>query len=442
MSYTVAVWNSPSLAGIAIHCRAISVTHPASKGNMNRFLARQPILTANTPIFGYEILSRYGPENFFRPAPGNASDVNAMDELFLMGLKQMTHGLPAFLNCTRDFLLKNYLELLPRENVVGEILETVEPDADVLAACKHVKNQGYRLALDDYEDRPELAPFLALADFVKIDFLTTSLAEQKRLGQKFRRLGIPLIAEKVESHEQFHRGRDMGYELFQGYFFCRPEMVTRRGVPANKLVCLHLLRAATRQQIDLTEIANLIKQELSLSYRLLRYLNSPLFSFVGEVHSIPHALRLLGERPIQKWISLVSVAAMADDKPGELVRMPLVRARFCELLAEAADMEPLAGDLFLLGLLSLLDAMLNMPMAQVLADLPVNDEIRNALNGQPSRFRAVFEVVLHYETGTWEQLEKSAHAAGVNEAIIPEIYSNALAWADGILSEPLLSIAQ
>src|SRR5258707_5016038 len=409
---------------------------------MNRFLARQPILTASTPIFGYEILSRYGPENYFRPAPSGTQDVKAMDDLFLMGLKQMTQGLPAFLNCTREFLLKNYLELLPKENIIGEILETVQPDADVLAACKHIKKQGYRLALDDYEDRPELEPFIELADFVKIDFLTTSLAEQKRLGEKFRRLGIPLIAEKVETHEQFHRGRDMGYELFQGYFFCRPEMVTRRGVPANKLVYLQLLRAATRQQIELAEIGDLIKQEVSLSYRLLRYLNSPLFGFIGEIHSIPHALRLLGERAIQKWISLVSVAAMADDKPGELVRMPLVRARFCELLAEAGNMELVAGDLFLLGLLSLLDAMLDIPIAQVLAGLPVDEEIRNALNGRPSRFRPLLAVVLDYETGTWEQLEESARAAGLDETLIPEIYSSALAWADGILSESLLSVAQ
>jgi c-di-GMP phosphodiesterase len=133
---------------------------------------------------------------------------------------------------------------------------------------------------------------------------------------------------------------------------------------------------------------------------------------------------------------------MGDDRPEELVRMPLVRARFCELLAEAADMQPVAGDLFLLGLLSLLDAMLNMPIAQVLAELPVDDEIQNALNGRPSRFRALFEVVLDYEAGTWEQLEESACAAGLEEAIIPEIYSSALAWADGILSESPLSVAQ
>jgi c-di-GMP-related signal transduction protein len=184
-----------------------------------RFLARQPILTAKTLIFAYEILSRHGPENYFRPVPGGAPDMKAMDDLFLMGLKQMTNGLPAFLNCTRGFLLKDYLELMPRDMIVGEILEDVTPDAEVLAACLRIKKRGYRLALDDYEDRPELAPLVALADYVKIDFLTTNLPEQERLGKKFAKLRIKLIAEKVETHEQFLRGREMGYEYFQGYFF-------------------------------------------------------------------------------------------------------------------------------------------------------------------------------------------------------------------------------
>jgi EAL and modified HD-GYP domain-containing signal transduction protein len=409
---------------------------------MNRFLARQPILTAKTPIFAHEILSRYGPENYFRPVPGGAPDIKAMDELFLMGLKQMTNGLPAFLNCTRDFLLNDYLELLPRDLIVGEILEDVKPDADLLAACLRIKKQGYRLALDDYEDRPELAPLIEIADFVKIDFLNTNLPEQTRLGEKFSKLKIPLIAEKVETHEQFQRGKDMGYEFFQGYFFCRPEMVYRRSVPENKMIYIQLLRAATAPQIDLIEIGRLIKQEISLSYRLLRYLNSPLFGLSGEIHSIEHALRMLGERAIQKWVSLVSVAAIGEDKPGELVRMPLVRARFCELLAEATDMEPVAGDMFLLGLLSLLDAMLNMPLQEILAGLPVDEEIRNALNGRPSRYRSLFEVVLDYETGTWGQLEQSCQSAGLDEASIPEIYSSALAWADGILSKSPQSVAR
>jgi EAL and modified HD-GYP domain-containing signal transduction protein len=403
-----------------------------------RFLARQPILASSQNVFAYEILSRYGPENYFRPPAGATPDIKAMDDLFLTGLKQMTRGLPAFVNCTRDFLMHDYLELLPREIIVGEILETIKADEEVLTACRRLKDKGYRLALDDYEDRPELTPFIEVASFVKIDFLTTPLEEQKRLGEKFRKLRIPLIAEKVETHEQFQRGCQMGYEFFQGYFFCRPEMVSRHRVPENKAIYMQLLRVANRPEIDLTDIGDLIKQEISLSYRLLRYLNSPLFGFVGEIHSIPHAVRLLGEKAIQKWISLVCVAAMGEDRPGELVRMPLVRARFCELLAESVeDLEPVAGDCFLLGLLSLLDALLNMPMEDVLAGLPVDEEIKNALFGLPSRFRGIFETALDYEHGTWEQLEASAQAAGLDEQRIPQLFTEALTWSDKILSEAL-----
>ena len=161
-------------------------------------------------------------------------------------------------------------------------------------------------------------------------------------------------------------------------------MVSSRALRPNKAIYLQLLRAAAQHDVDLTDVGDLIKQELSLSYRLLRYLNSPLFGFVGEIHSIPHALRLLGEDAVRKWLSLVCVAAMGDDKPGELVRVPLIRGRFCELLADAAGLEPLAGDLFLLGLLSLLDAMLDKPLSQILAELPVEEEIKNALLASPA----------------------------------------------------------
>ena len=170
---------------------------------MDRFLASQPILTSEKHIFGYEILSRLGPENYFRPPEGEALHVNAMDELFLMGLKQMTNGLPAFVNCSREFLLRDYLELLPREFVVGEILETVKPEVDIVAACRRMKDKGYRMALDDYQDSQEMECLVDLADFIKIDFLATSLSEQARLGEKFQRLKIQLVAEKVETLEQF-----------------------------------------------------------------------------------------------------------------------------------------------------------------------------------------------------------------------------------------------
>jgi c-di-GMP-related signal transduction protein len=326
----------------------------------NRFLARQPILTRDSKFFAYEILSRYGPENYCSPVQGSPVSEKAMDELFLMGVRTITEGLPAFMNCTRDFLLNDYLTLMPKELIVGEILESVPPDAEVLAACHRMKDQGYRLALDDYCDHPQTQPLLAIADFVKIDVLLTSFAEQERLVNLCHQRKIPVVAEKVETHEQFQRCTEIGYDYFQGYFFCRPQIVGRRSVPANKTVYLQLLQAANSDAFELHRISKIFRRDVSLSYRLLRYLNSPVFGFRSEIRSIPHALTLLGEQAMRKWISLVSVAGLGDEVADGLLRLPLLRAMFCELIGKKIGMLRDTNELFLLGLLSVMDVLLNM----------------------------------------------------------------------------------
>jgi len=407
----------------------------ATSESLNRFLARQPILTHERHLYAYEILSRYGPENYCRPKPNSPVSENAMDELFLMGIRTMTDGMPAFVNCTRDFLVKDYLTLMPREMVVGEILETVAPDAEVLSACKRMKDLGYRLALDDYCDMPEMRPLLEVADFVKIDVLLMSRDDQKQVVRQCHGLGIPTIAEKVETDHQFESCREIGYDFFQGYFFCRPQIVGRRSVPANKTVYLQLLQAANEPTFNLHKISNIFKRDVSLSYRLLRYLNSAAFAFRAEIHSIPHGLSLLGELAMRKWISLVSVAALGDAVADSLLRLPLLRAMFCELIAQKVGMVREANEVFLLGLLSVMDVLLNVPMAVVLQDITVGDEIKNALLGRASRYRPIFEVVLDYESGTWEQLEESCRRCGLHENFLPDLYLKSVQWVSDILAE-------
>jgi len=406
----------------------------ATSESFNRFLARQPILPRRD-LYAYEILSRYGPENYCRPKPGTSVSENAMDELFLMGIRTMTDGLPAFVNCSREFLIQDYLTLMPRELVVGEILETVVPDADVLRACKRMKELGYRLALDDYCHMPEMRPLLEFADFVKIDVLLMSVPEQKCVVDHCRTLGIPTVAEKVETDQQFQVCRELGYDYFQGYFFCRPQVVGRRSVPANKLIYLELLHAANDKVFNLHRISMIFKRDVSLSYRLLRYLNSPAFAFRTEIHSIPHALSLLGELAMRKWISLVSVAALGDEVADSLLRLPLLRAMFCELIGKKLGMVRETNELFLLGLLSVMDVLLNVPLSVILQDIAVNEDIRQALLGRRSRYRPIFEVVLDYESGTWAQLEESCQRCGLHENFLPDIYLQAVRWVSEILTE-------
>jgi len=401
---------------------------------LEKFLARQPIFTSGRVVYGYELLFRSGPENFYSSSHPDFAAASSTDSLLLFGIERFTDGRRAFINCTREFLVREYPSLLPRDRIVVEVLETVQIDAEVLAACRRLKEAGFLIALDDFVDTPGVRPLIPFADFLKVDLSITSPAEQQRLVRAFRPSGLALLAERVETYDDFQRTLDWGYTFFQGYFFSRPQMLTRHDIPAYKLQYLRVLQAANHPHMDIHLVAERIKEESSLSYRLLRYLNSPAFPLLTEVRSIPHALSLLGERGIRRWVSLVAVACMGEGKPVELVMLPLIRARFLELLAVPARMESSSNDLFLLGLLSVLDAILDMKMPEILCEIAIGEEIRRALLGEDNGFRRLFEIALLYERGDWEGVHASAARLSIPDAAIPDLFLQAVDWARGVLS--------
>ena len=401
---------------------------------MYKFIARQPIFTAERRTYAYELLGRSGLDNFFTETNLDRAAAATVDNMLLFGIDRLTQGHRAFLNCTRDFLLRDFGTILPKNRVVIEVLESVRLDREVLDACRRLKQAGYMIALDDFQDSAEWKPMIDLADFIKVDVLVTSPGEQQRLAREFASAGVRLLAEKVETYEVFEKCRDWRYELFQGYFFSRPQMLSRHDIPPLKLNYLRVLHAANRPSLDMQEVAESIKLEASLSYRLLRYLNSPAFFLPVEVRSIPHALSLLGERGVSKWVSLVVISCMGDGKPEELIALPLVRARFCELLAPLAGLADAANDLFLLGLLSAIDAILDMSMPDILKEITLRAEIHDALLGIPNEFRELFEIVLAYELADWDRMDAAVARLHVAAADIPALHLQSLEWARGILS--------
>jgi c-di-GMP-related signal transduction protein len=401
---------------------------------VEKFLARQPIFNSEKVVYGYELLFRSGPENFFDGSHADAAAASAVDNLFLFGIERLTQGRRAFLNCTRDFFLRDFPATLPPDRVVLEVLETIQPDEEIVAACRRLKSAGYLIALDDFQESPAWLPLTELAAFIKIDLLASSEDEQQRLARAFAKKDVRLIAEKVESHSDFQRTLGWGYSYFQGYFFSRPEMLSRHDIPSNKLNYLRVLQAVNRRELDLHEVSEGIKTEPALSYRLLRYLNSPAFPLIAQVHSIPHALSLLGERGVRRWVSLVAIACMGDEKPAELIMLPLIRAHFCESLAPLAGMGASSNDLFLLGLLSAVDAILDMNMQDVVREITLGDEIRAALLGEPNKLRQLFDLALKYEMGCWEGLAGDARRLQIPERAIPGFYVQAVEWARSVLS--------
>ena len=394
-----------------------------------RYLARQPILNRGRELFAYELLFRSSLQNSCEGLNLEMASTSVLDTSFLIGFEKITAGHPMFINCPRDFLLRDYLSLFPPNSVVVEILESVKPDQEIVDVCRRLKQTGYTIALDDFVDSPEWAPLVEIAEIIKVDFRLTDRQEQSAIVARYAGKKIRMLAEKVETQEEFAAGMQMGYSLFQGYFFCRPEMMQHHDLPASKLAYLELLHAATALEFDVQELALKIKHEPSLTFRLLRYLNSAAFGLRAEIHSVAHALSLLGERELRKWIAVVSVGVLADGKPDELMVVPLVRGRFCELLAPLAGMPGHASDLFLLGLLSVMDAILDKPLDSILEELPVRKEIKDALQAQTGLYWQLLEIAIAHERADWERVSALVSETGMDEEKVSSLYVSAVDWS-------------
>jgi EAL and modified HD-GYP domain-containing signal transduction protein len=391
-----------------------------------RFVARQPILTADEKVFGYELLFRDGVENYFRSHDSDAASRSTLDSSLLLGLDVLCDKHYAFVNCTRDVLVKDYAVLLPPRQTVIEVLESVRPDEIVISACQRLKQAGYLIALDDFVANGPREPLTQMADILKVDLRSTAPEQQEAImrcyGSRHR-----VLAEKVETREEFHAARSRGFLYFQGYFFRRPEVLSARDIPRNLANYLRMLQEVSRPELDLKTIEKLVKSEVSLCYRLLRYLNSARFCFGNEIHSVRHALTMLGEREIRRWVQLVATMGAGQTKSSELVQSALVRGRFCELLAPKVAHG--GSDLFLLGLISLMDVILEIPMPEVLQKLPLDQAIKNVILGGPSHLRAIFRLMLAQESGEWPAAAELARLLHLSPDQTAEAYWEAMEWA-------------
>ena len=392
-----------------------------------RFVARQPVLDRSQKVFGYELLFRNGLEDYFH-ADSEFASRSTLDSSLLFGLNTLCDGRRAFVNCTREVLLKDLITLLPPTQAVVEILETVEPDERVIAACRRLKQAHYLIALDDFAPNDPRAALCEFADILKIDIRATTPEQRATiLGQYGTKR--QMLAEKVETQQEYRQAQDTGFVYFQGYFFCRPELMMARDVPANRVHYLRLLESVCRPELDMLELERLIKQEAAICYRLLRYLNSPLFGFSLQIKSIRHAMAILGERELRRWVRLVVTVGAAEQKCSELLLMALTRARFCELLSRHVASQ---SDLFLMGLLSVMDAILEVSIETLLKQIPVDSETKAALLGQPGRLRPLYQLMLAQESGEWEQSGELARQLRLSSEEVAERWWQAMQWAQQV----------
>jgi len=382
-------------------------------------------------VLGYELLFRESSEDRNFGADAEDATCSIIDTLNVVGLDVVCDGRLAFINCTQQMLQKEYFLLLPPDQVVVEIQENVAADASAIGACQGLKQKGYRIALDNFVPGDARAPLLPFADFAKVDIRRVPQAHGPVASLRSSGLRCQMLAQKVETQIQFLTAIKDGFTLFQGYFFRRPERMRARHIPANQAGYLRLLQAISAPEVDLARVEELIKHDASLCYRLLRYLNSPLVGVASPVLSVRHAMTLLGERDLVRWIRMATTLAMGEEKCSDLVLASLVRARFCELIA--AKVERYQSEVFLLGLLSLMDAILEIPMGMVVEGLALDPEIKNQLlaakTGEKTSVSPLYDLVLARESGEWEAVTAHARKLQLSLPFVNRAYSEAMTWA-------------
>lgn len=396
---------------------------------MKVYTARQAILNRKRHTVAYEFFFREGIENAFS---GNVDSNVATSRLLSnhhlnVGLKTLANGKRALINFSEQGILERMPCLLPPNDIIVEVLEDVEPSDEVYEACRELFHQGYRMALDDFLYHKSWDRFINFTRLIKFDIHRTPLAEIASLIPQFKqRKGLKILAEKVETQEEFKQAMDMGFDFFQGYFFCKPEMLVNNEIEHHMILIIY--HEVLKPNFNYIKLSKYFEQDVGLSYKLLRFINSGLFKLRDPINSIKQALIYLGEEQARKFVCLVATAYIGKDKPLELIRMSIIRARFCEQIALKVNPAN-AENSFLVGLFSIIDALLDKPMEKLIPHLPLSDEVKDALLGNKNLLFFHLELVKSYELGSWYNMDKYANVVGINQDFLPAMYKNATKWS-------------
>lgn len=409
---------------------------PASSREKDLFVARRPILDIRRRTYGYELVFRNAAGNEPASTHGtHAASRLVHDGLHAFGLDVLSPRQRLFVNVNRDVLIRDLVRLLPADRTAVELLSPIDPDAEVLGACKRLARDGYQIVVGGFALRPGFEALVAVADILKVDFARVEGAARAGLLQRFRSPRLRLLAESIDTREDLEEAMRLGYTLFQGYYFARPEIIAARDIPPIKLNCLRLLNVVNEREIDFSRVEAIVKQEVSIAVKLLQQLNSAALRGSHKISSIRHALVLLGEVQLRRWISLLALTgAGGTDAPGEVVVCSLVRARFCERIAAITPTPLPALASFLVGLLSMVDVLVARPIEEVLRDLAIDREVERALLVAEGPLAHLLALAVAHERGDWAALTREAGILRVTESETAAIYQDSTRWAHAVMA--------
>jgi EAL and modified HD-GYP domain-containing signal transduction protein len=395
------------------------------------FIGRQPIFDRNLNVVAYEILFRSGNTSSSGQFDGAFATAKVINNLLMeIGLEELTGGLPAYINFTKELILDGVVELLPPDHVVIEILEDIEVDDELINVVRNLREKKYTIALDDFTYSDEWVPLIELASIIKYDVMQHSLEEINKQREESQ-CKNKLLAEKVETQDEFNLYLEAGFEYFQGYFFEKPTVISQKSLGDSSAQLLQLLSALNNPYIEINEVELLVGQNLSFSYKLFKYLNSAAFAVENEITSIKQAIVYFGLDRLKKWTSLLVLSiAKQDNKPGELINIALSRAKMCELLAEKNN-DDNSDTFFTVGLFSILDVIFGKPLETILSELPLDDSIKQALTSYKGKQGDALVCCLACEKQTWGDIKYSE----VSIETIQRIYLDSMVWSKTMMSE-------
>lgn len=403
----------------------------------SRFLGRQPIVDAGCRLFGYELLLR--PEKMARVNDDPEQLTREVVDHWLLLIPDETQGC-AFVSCTRTAVVDRVVSLLPAGNTILGIPASLEADPALVESCNDLRQIGYRFALDRAAELEADSPFLDIAEFIRIDFPHTDHAKRREIYRMAKRSGIRFVAGGIETEIQMRIALAEGSSLFQGNFVCQPVLFSSRSVPQNTAVYLSLLGLLQKIPSDLRKVEKLISGDPSLCFRVLRLANSALTGHPGVVTSLREALLLIGDEAMRRLVTVAMAGALAAHRSPALLSMALTRARFCELLAPSLSEQP--AQFYLLGILSLLDVLLENSLSRILQSLPISAEMKAALGGDGSSGGRALGLVRNLEGCEWERCEELQGSLGLAEGVVAGHYVEAVRWAETMMGKDLLACGQ
>ena len=397
---------------------------------MDIFLARQAIFDSNYNSIAYELLYRNSKENRFDTSVDeDTATMKLISNCVAIGLGELTNDKRAFINFTNGLIKNEFPSILPKDIVVIEILESVKATNEIIIALNNLKNKGYKLALDDVVDRTKYWEYGKIIDIYKIDFRATNKQERINIikGIKILNPEAELLAEKVETKEEYDEVRQYNYEYTQGYYFSKPLMMSGKDMPIRNTTCFNIMAELLNDEFNVEKIEGIIKADVAITYKLMRMLNSASFSFVERITSIKQAIILIGKEELNKWLTIIAMSEMESENDREVTTSTIIRARFCELIAEEVSPKK-KSKCFMCGLFSNLENFIQKEMSEIIDELPIDEEIRGALIGEKNEINSILRLVQAYEKVDNEEILELSAQLKIDDRLLVTFYIKSINW--------------